>query len=182
MNPHDRAGGPLSAFPTLPATLGLDVHRWRSSGRVRGARGLAGRLGAHGTLWLDHGHVRGYRLDQYDPNRDRAVYVGTAFLTWLVMFERGSNVRNGTHYRIAASILDEMLLQTVRCGECSGIGRECPRCCGTGTEPATAAWRSDRCGSNPADFPERIASVYQTAFGRLVEIERHALDGRGKTG
>lgn len=179
---HDRTGAPLSAFPTLPATLGHDVSRWRSTGRVRGERGLAGRVGAHGTLWLEFGHVRDYQPAVYDPNRQRAVYVGAALLVWGAMFVAGTNARNGTHYRIAAAMLDELLLTNLRCGQCGGSGLACSRCCGTGAEPASDAWRSDRTGINPQGWAHRIAPVYQAAFGQLIGLERAAVDNRAKTG
>lgn len=184
----DRPGAPQGAFPALPATLGRDVARWRANGRIRPDKPNAGKYGAHGSLWLEYGHVQAYPYwsraagTYVDPDPERAVYVGTAFLVWAVMFDHGRNVRNGTHYRIAGSILDELLLATLRCAECGGSGQRCVRCCGTGIEPASDSWRCDRCGIHPRDFPERIAPVYQVAFGQLIALERAALDNGLKPG
>lgn len=188
MTSTDRVERAQGAFPALPATLGQAVAHWRHAGGIRPLAGHAGKHGAHGSLWVEYGHVQAYPYwsraagTYVDPDADRAVYVGTAFLVASVMFDRGANTRNGTHYRIAASILDELLMATMRCGACRGSGRLCEHCCGTGIEPATDTWRCDRCGIHPRDFRERISPVYQLAFGRLIALERDSLDVARKAG
>ena len=90
--------------------------------------------------------------------------------------ECGRRIRSGTHYRLAATMLDEMLAQTKVCGRCCGRAEDCDACLGVRMEPATVGWRSDRSGIRHADFRATLEFVYQRIYAELHRIERSSKD------
>lgn len=90
-----------------------------------------------------------------------------------LMRKYGLRGRNGTCFRLAVGIMDE-LSEADHCSDCMGQralkGMPCPTCGGSGRKPMSTTWRKDRTLSRFNDFRDRVEAVYVRMLADVARV------------
>ncbi len=90
-----------------------------------------------------------------------------------LMRKYGLRGRNGTCFRLAVGIMDE-LSEADHCSDCMGQrvfkGMPCPTCGGSGRQPMSTTWRKDRTLSRFNDFRDRVEAIYVRMLADVARV------------
>lgn len=134
------------------------------------------------VLWVQYGDLDATAYHRAsDGNTERRLYADAACIARRAMALAGAQVRSGTPFRIASTVIAELHGDLTReCRRCGGSGRRkgkdgksCRVCRGRGSLPPSLSIRAEECQCRLPEFRDHLHGVYLTVLSRL----RREFDG-----